>query len=107
MQMATSCQIRNKKGMSVFRSLADMPRLFRKLVPIHLAHKVRGAAGVGGMRIWTMGQGQFASGPLTGQLELDESGGMHGNVCPNKAMPLATLQAELASTQGSWTIDEP
>lgn len=97
----------NKKGMSVFRSLADLPRLFSKLVPIHLADKVRGAAGMSGTRIWSMGQGSFSGGPITGQLELDESGGMHGNVCPDKAMPLATLQAELANTQDSWAIDEP
>jgi hypothetical protein len=97
----------NKKGMSVFRSLADLPRLYLKLVPIHLAGKIRGAAGLGEMRIWKMGQGAFASGPLTGKLELDESGGMHGSVCPANAMPIAALQTELANTQDAWTVDEP
>jgi hypothetical protein len=97
----------NRKGMSVFRSLADLPRLYLKLVPIHLSDKVRGAAGMGGMRLWSMGQGPFSSSALTGQLKLDESGGMHGNVCPGKAMPLAEFQSELANTQESWTIDEP
>lgn len=97
----------NKKGMSVFRSLADLPHLHLKLVPIHLADKVRGAAGMGGTRIWSMGQGPFSSGPATDQLTLEESGGMHGSVCPDKVMPLATLQSELAKTQGSWAIDEP
>lgn len=97
----------NKKGMSVFRSLADLPRLPSQLVPIHLADKVRGAAGPSETRIWAMGQGPFSSGPLTGTLDLDESGGVHGTVCPSRAMPLATLQKELANTQDDWTIDEP
>ena len=97
----------NKKGMSVFRSLADLPRLFSKLVPIHLAGKIRGAAGPIGTHIWTMGQGVFASGPLTSKLELRESGTQHGNVCPSQFMPIVALQNELAGTQGSWTIEEP
>jgi hypothetical protein len=35
----------NNKGMSVFRSLADLPALHSRLVPLHLAAKIRGAAG--------------------------------------------------------------
>lgn len=97
----------NKKGMSVFRSLADLARLPSRLVPIHLAEKVRGAVGPTGTRIWTMGQGLFASGPLTGSLELHESGTKHGNVCPSHIMQIASLQTALAQTQNSWTIEEP
>jgi hypothetical protein len=97
----------NNKGMSVFRSLADLPRLYSKLVPIHLAGKIRGAAGLSGVRIWTMGEGNFASGPLSDRLQLDESGGLHGSVCPANIMSIATFQTELANTQNSWTIDEP
>lgn len=99
--------VRNNKGMSVFRSLADLSTLHSRLVPIHLADKVRGAAGPSDTRIWTMGQGPFASGTLTNTLELHESGGQHGNICPSTAMPIAALQTELANTQDSWTIDEP
>ena len=99
--------ILNHKGMSVFRSLNDLPRLFSKLVPIHLADRIRGAAGPSGTRVWSMGQGAFTSGPLTGDLELYESGTEHGTVCPARAMSLASLQGELAATQDGWTIDEP
>ncbi len=97
----------NKKGMSVFRSLEDLPALHSRLVPIHLATRIRGAAGPSGARIWTMGQGPFVSGPLTSALDLHEAGTEHGNVCPSTTMPLAALQSELAQTQDSWTIEEP
>jgi hypothetical protein len=99
--------LRNAKGMSVFRSLNDLPRLFRRLVPIHLANRVRGAAGPSGTRIWSIGQGTFASGPLTADLELHESGTEHGTVCPARVMPLASLQKALAGTRDDWRIDEP
>jgi hypothetical protein len=97
----------NDKGMSVFRSLSDLPRLPSRLVPLHLAGKVRGAAGPVGTRIWMMGSGSFSSGPLTSGLELFETGGVHGTVCPSMPMPLGTLQNVLAATQNAWTIDEP
>jgi hypothetical protein len=54
-----------------------------------------------------MGQGRFTSEPLAGQLELHESGGAHGNVCPRVVMTIGMLQQELAATQDAWTIDEP
>ena len=72
----------NKKGMSVFRSLGDLAVLPSRLVPMHLAGKVRGAAGPTGGRIWTMGQGPFSACALSETLELFESGGWHGVVCP-------------------------
>jgi len=97
----------NNKGLSAFRSLADLPALASRLVPLHLADKVRGAAGAPDARIWSMGQGAFASGPLTGNLVLHASGGVHGSVCPSIGMPLADFQHELAATQNAWGIDEP
>ena len=97
----------NHKGMSVFRSLADLPALHSRLVPIHLASKVRGAAGPGGTRIWATGQGPFASGPLTNTLELFESGTEHGTVGPSAPVPIADFQTELAKTLNSWVIEEP
>jgi hypothetical protein len=97
----------NGKGMSVFRSLADLPALPSRLVPIHLAANIRGAAGPTGTRIWTRGKGRFASGPVTDKLELHESGGAHGNVCPSQAMPIGALQGELAGTLDSWKVEEP
>ena len=97
----------NGNGMSVFRSLADLPRLCSRLVPIHLARKVRGAAGPTGTRVWTMGAGPFVSAPLAGNLALREAGGLHGTICPTTAMTTAAFQSELAATQGSWAIDEP
>lgn len=97
----------NNKGMSVFRSRADLTALHSRLVPIHLAGKVRGAAGPAGTRIWTMGEDTFASGPLTSSLTLHTSGGTHGTVCPSNAMQISDLQRELKTTQNLWTIDEP
>lgn len=97
----------NRKGMSVFRSLADLAALPSRLVPIHLAAKVRGAAGPRGARIWTMGRGPFASGRLTDDLELHASGGVHGTVCPSHQMAIDALQRELTATQDSWAAEEP
>src|SRR5262249_47220800 len=97
----------NKKGMSVFRSLADLPRLYRRLVPLRFAHKIRGATGSPAARIFSMGEGPFTSGPLTEKLELCESGGVHGSVCPSVALSLDALQNEIAGTRDSWKIDEP
>jgi hypothetical protein len=93
--------------MSVFRSHADLAALPSRLVPIHLAGRIRGAAGPTGTRIWTMGRGPFASGMLTGALVLHEKGGWHGSVGPSVAMPIPTLESELAKTQDSWSIEEP
>lgn len=103
----------NKKGMSVFSSLADLKYLPARLVPMHLWQKVRGAGGApakghpSGMRIWSLGSGPFASGNLATGLALDAPGGRHGTVCPAQAMPLAGFQTALADTQDSWKIDEP
>ncbi len=85
----------NKKGMSVFRSLADLPRLYSKLVPIHLAGKIRGAAGLGGMRIWTMGQGTFASGAVTGNSNCM-------NRATNMAVSAPTILCRLPRCRRNW-----
>lgn len=97
----------NNKGMSVFRSLADLGRLPARLVPMRLAHRVRGATGPTGTYIWSMGVGPFAPGAVTPTLRLHATGGHHGTVCPAHIMSLAALQSDLAATQSSWDIDEP
>jgi hypothetical protein len=97
----------NGKGMSVFRSLSDLRALPSHLVPKHLWRSVRGAAGLPGLRIWTMGQGVFISGPVTGNLQLHENGGRHGNICPSSVVSIIAFQDELAATQSLWGIDEP
>lgn len=96
-------------GMSVFPSIlpADLKRIPRRLVPLRLAHKVPGAAGDDDMRIWTMGAGPFASGPMTASLALNVTGRFHGAICPLQTMSLTELQAELARTQPLWTVEEP
>ena len=93
--------------MRLRRSSLVLPRLPARLVPIHLANKVRGAAGPNGTRIWATGTAPFGPGPITAALRLDAPGGHHGTVCPAYSMPLATLQQELANTRDSWDIDEP
>jgi hypothetical protein len=99
--------ILNGKGMSVFRSLGDLPQMPARLVPIHLAPKVRGAVGPSGTRIWSMGSGAFTAVAISSTLSLYTLGGRHGTICPSTPMPIATLQQELAATQGLWGIDEP
>ena len=97
----------NGKGMSVFRSTADLRRMMPHLVPKHLAWLVRNAAAPDGARVWSTGEGPFVSGPLTDEVLLSTSGGRHGTVCPRRAMPLDTFGASLAATRAVWRIDEP
>jgi hypothetical protein len=104
----------NNKGMSVFRSLADLKSSVpARLVPLHLWEKIRGAAGApakghpAGTRIWSMGSASFAPGPLAPDLVLYAPGGSHGTVCPDHVMLLADFQKALADTRDSWNIDEP
>jgi hypothetical protein len=96
-------------GMSGFPSIipADLKRIPKRLIPLRLANKVSGAAGDNDMRIWTMGTGPFASGPMTASLALNATGRFHGTICPIQPMSLDDLQAELARTQSLWTIEEP
>jgi hypothetical protein len=98
--------ILDRRGMSVFRSLADLCADL-KLVPLHLASKIRGAAGPSGAHIWATGAGPFVSGAVAPALVLHAPGGPHGNICPAHSMSLATFQQELANTPTSWHIDEP
>ncbi len=97
----------NGKGMSVFRSTADLRRMMPHLVPKHLAWLVRNAAAPDGARVWSMGEGPFVSGPLTDDVLFSTSGGRHGSVCPSREMTLDALQGSLAATRALWRIDEP
>jgi hypothetical protein len=96
-------------GMSVFPSIApaELKRVPKRLIPLRLAHKVPGAIGNDEMKIWTIGNGEFASGPMTASLALNVTSRSHGSLGPGYAMSLDDLQAALASTQSDWTIEEP
>lgn len=97
----------NGQGMSVFRSLADLPRLPARLIPRHLADRVRGAIGPSGLRIWRFGAGDFVNCPLTADLELRLTKPYHAHVCPSRSMTVADLQARLALTRDDWALGEP
>lgn len=96
-------------GMSVFPSIlsGELKRVPKRLIPLRLADRVPGAIGDDDLKIWTMGAGRFASGPVTATLTLHVTSRSHGTVCPARSMSLADIQAELADTQLEWTIEEP
>ena len=103
----------NHKGMSVFRSLDDLKRMPTRLLPQHLWQKVRGAAGGSKdaappqSRVWSMGNGAFASGAVTAELALEASPDWHGTIVPRRSVQLADFQGAIAGTQSLWTINEP
>lgn len=98
----------NQKGMSVFRSLNDLQSLPVRIVPPHLRHLVRAAAGPSGTRIFSIGQGEFTSGSIGDRLELiADSTRVHGSIVPSGAMDLPGFQTALAWSQDAWVIDEP
>ena len=96
-------------GMSVFPSIlpGDLKRIPKRLIPLRLADRVPGAAGDDDMKIWTMGTGVFASGPVTDTLVLNVTSRSHGGICPVSQMSLADLQTELSKTQSNWIVQEP
>lgn len=96
-------------GMSVFPSInpGELKRIPKRLIPLRLASKIPGAAGDDDMKIWTMGVGEFASGPMTASLALIATGRFHGTICPICSISLNDFQAELAQTQPLWSVEEP
>jgi hypothetical protein len=93
-------------GMSVSTSLLDLPA---RLVPLRLRFAVPGAAGSNSLRIWSMGEGDFITAPLTAKLmlRLDPKNHRHGFVEPIEAMTLLDYAEALSQTQDLWVISEP
>jgi len=99
----------NGGGMSVFPSIlpADLKRIPKRLIPLRLANRIPGAVGDDDMKIWTTGNGAFASSPMTGTLKLNVTSGFHGAICPARSMLLSDFQNELANTRPTWNVEEP
>lgn len=90
-------------GMSVAKSWRDL-ELHR--IPKRLRHLVPMAAGSNRDRCWRMGQGEFASGPITNDLQLRRDRLTHGFIEPAREVPLNEYLAALAATRDQWVIDE-
>jgi hypothetical protein len=91
--------------MSVSPSLRDLPA---RLVPSRLRYLVPGAAGNDDLSIWSMGEGNFAHGAISEQLQLrlDPKRSNHGFVEPRVTMKLEDYQEALAATRDQWSVSE-
>jgi hypothetical protein len=78
------------------------------LVPRRLSHLVPGARGNDRHRVWSIGEGPFAMGPLAEALALrpDPDNPAHGFVEPDRRMPAGAFQQALHATQALWRIEE-
>ena len=95
--------ILNGKGMSVAPTWRDLPpfRLSKRL-----RDKLPDARGAPDIRCFTMGNGPFQDGALTGDLDLKQDDPKHGVVVPRTPIPIAEYQSNLASTRDLWMVDE-
>jgi hypothetical protein len=92
-------RVRPGKGMSVFRSIQEMPPF---LIPQDYLDRFPEAAGSKkGIKIWRLGEGAFANGPVTDDLVLRASS-EHGALEPAREMPLDAYQVALAATRDGW-----
>ena len=90
-------------GMSVSPNWRDLPYW---LIPARLSHLVYGAIGRDDAACFRMGDGPFASGPVTVGLDLRVDGPTHGLVEPASETAVADYQQALADTRDEWTVDE-
>jgi hypothetical protein len=98
--------ILNDKGMSVAPGWRDLPYF---LIPARLGNKLpdaRRARGNNNLHCFTMGDGQFAAGPVADGLDLKPDGRSHGVVVPRTSVLLDQYQMDLANTRDRWNIDE-
>jgi hypothetical protein len=84
--------------MSVFRSIEEMPPF---LIPQDYLDRFPEAGGKRGIKIWRLGEGAFANGPVTDDLVL-RARSAHGALEPAREMPLDAYQAALAATRDGW-----
>jgi hypothetical protein len=91
-------RVRPGNGMSVFRSIEEMPPF---LIPKDYLSRFPEAGGKRGIKIWRLGEGAFANGPVTDNVVLRTSSA-HGAMEPEREMPLDVYQAALAATRDGW-----
>lgn len=93
-------------GMSVAPRWRDLPA---HRIPKRLQSLFRAAAGSDVLHLWRMGEGPFADGPVTTDLNLrvdPNDSTRHGFVEPAITMQGADYEAALAATRDAWVIDE-
>ncbi len=91
-------RVKPGKGMSVFRSIEEMPPF---LIPKDYMALFPEAGGKKGIKIWRLGEGAFVNGPVNDDLVL-RAGSAHGAMEPAREMPLDAYQAALAATRDGW-----
>jgi len=96
--LVEAARVRPGKGMSVFRSIQQMPPF---LIPKDYLARFPEAGGKRGKTIWRLGTEGFANGPVTDDLVL-RAGSAHGALEPAREMPLDAYQAALAATRDGW-----
>jgi hypothetical protein len=74
------------------------------LIPPHYKIYHPEASGKPGNRIWRLGAGAYASGPVTSDLVLQASSPPHGEVEPARQMSLNAYQTALAGTKTDWVL---
>lgn len=94
----------NRGGMSVARALIDLPP---HRVPQRLDYLIEGASGSNLDRVWVLGDGTFATGPLSLGLALRVTSATHGNIEPDQKRPFVEFEAHLAATATMWRVGEP
>ena len=93
-------------GMSVAPGWRDLD--FTR-IPKRLRHIVPGAKGANNTFCFTIGEGPFQNGIVANGLELIPDQGhpiIHGVIAPERVVPLAQYQTDLANTRAAWQIDE-
>ena len=90
-------------GMSVSPTLESLPPM---LVPRRLEHRVPEADAPDSVVCWVLGDGPFADGAVTEDLNFKKDKPHHGEVVPSRQMTLGDFQASLARTKEMWTNGE-
>lgn len=93
-------------GVSVSPSISALPP---HRVPKRFRGVVQGASGSDHDAIWSIGDGSFEQGLLTGDLELrpDPRTSRHGFIEPARKMPVDHYRSAIAATRDSWVAVEP
>jgi len=90
-------------GMSVRPRLLDVPAMF---LPPRLRHLNRNAGGNNSSVVWRLGDGPFASAPVSTDLSLRPDAPNHGVVEPTGPLSFDAYQAALWATRDQWVNGE-
>ena len=93
-------------GLSVSPRLVDLPA---HRVPKRLQMAVPNARGDDMLKVWAMGSGSFASGPIAPDLVLrvdPRKPTKHGFIEPERIMDLEECRRAIEATQDLWALDE-